>query len=79
MTVKEVNPLDGRTTRMWEVHDRHGGLLGHVSWYGRWRQYVFLPAEGCTFNKGCLYDISKFLDEQMRRWREEKQAQADSR
>lgn len=53
-----------RKTREWLVFDRHGGVLGKVAWYGRWRQYTFEASAGSVFNTGCLSDIERFLSEQ---------------
>lgn len=51
-------------TEVWRVTSMSSGdLLGGVSWYGPWRQYVFEPEGGCVFNNGCLNDVSGFLAE----------------
>jgi hypothetical protein len=69
MSVREM-PNPSGTTQRWEVLDRHGGTLGEIHWYGQWRQYAFICTNYAVFNKGCLRDISNFLEEQMRLWRE---------
>lgn len=52
-------------TREWAVFSKsQNSLLGMVSWYGPWRQYVFEPEDGCVFNNGCLDAISDFCTEQ---------------
>lgn len=82
MTVEQVdwNPGDRRSTNIWQVFDRHGGILGEVRWNGAWRQYVFEPAPvPTTFSRGCLTDLAGFVSLQMRLWREEKIAKDDSR
>lgn len=53
----------GRKTDTWQVFTNHGGLLGHVAWFGRWRQYTFDPEPGTGFNRRCLLDLAAFLDE----------------
>lgn len=40
--------------------------LGVVKWYGAWRQYCYFPEPGTVFSKGCLNDISDFLDKLMK-------------
>ena len=53
-------------TSLWEVTNKeNGSLLGSIKWWGAWRQYVFLPADDCVFNRGCLRDLAAFLDEAM--------------
>jgi len=48
-----------------EVYDvlskHHGSILGHIKWYGPWRQYCFFPSPNCVFNVGCLNDIIIFI------------------
>ena len=36
--------------------------IGHISWYGQWRKYVFFPDENTLYDSGCLKDIVDFLD-----------------
>ncbi len=49
-------------TTVWQVKNNQSGfLLGVISWYGAWRQYIYEPISGTLFNNGCLDTISKFL------------------
>ena len=68
----EETPNLGKKTSKWEcMNSKSKYTLGWVYWYGAWRQYVFEPwvspstsiYEGEIFNKGCLDDISDFLDQ----------------
>ena len=48
-------------TRVWRVHSaQHGGELGTIKWFGRWRQYTFNPEPGTTFNPDCLREIASY-------------------
>ena len=48
-------------TSKWNiVNNESGYVLGRISWYGAWRQYVVDTCE-VTFNNGCLNEISSFL------------------
>lgn len=49
-------------TLVWEVHSKDGGLLGTVSWFGRWRCYAFSPNERTVFERRCLRDIAGFCE-----------------
>lgn len=56
-------------TLVWEVQTNDGEdtLLGHVKWYGPWRQYSFFtdsPFTDLVFEKQCLRDIANFCEEQ---------------
>jgi hypothetical protein len=44
---------------------RHGDTLGVIGWYGPWRQYVFTPAPGTLYSKGCLADIETTIQSLM--------------
>jgi hypothetical protein len=52
-----------------EVYDvlskSSGAILGHIKWYGAWRQYCFFPSPHCVFNNGCLGDIIGFVKDLM--------------
>jgi len=48
-------------TSVWNIENNESGfVLGTISWYGAWRQYV-VDTKECVFNKGCLDTISEFL------------------
>ena len=66
MTVTENLQAPPRVTKTWTIWDRHGGILGYVSWSRSWRQYVFCPGPDCDFSAGCLTEIAGFIGEQMR-------------
>ena len=40
-------------------------VLGRISWYPQWRQYIFSPCENTVWNKDCLKDIQDFLQKLM--------------
>ncbi len=42
-----------------------GATLGHVGWFGRWRQYAFFPESGAAFNPECMKDICGVIDDLM--------------
>ena len=46
-------------------------VLGKISWYGKWRRYVFYPSEGTLFDAACLGEVKEFIDNLMK---ERKQA-----
>ena len=53
-------------TRVWDVASKSSGaILGRISWYGAWRQYVFFPAGGSLYSAGCLNDLASFIRERM--------------
>jgi len=49
--------------------DEAAGTLGYIEWFGRWRQYVFVPLETTVYSAGCLADIAAELRAQQERWR----------
>jgi hypothetical protein len=50
-------------TSVWEVRTRDGGvLLGHVTWFGRWRCYAFSPKPNTVYEQCCLRDLAAFCD-----------------
>lgn len=58
---------DKPKTSVWECVSSESAraVLGHVKWYGPWRQYCFFP-EGLTiFHGGCLQDICHFIKQLM--------------
>jgi hypothetical protein len=61
MVVRQMGVSPSGKTAIYEVRDRHAGLLGNVKWMGRWRQYAFFPEPNCVFSEDCLYDISRFI------------------
>jgi hypothetical protein len=60
-------PSGGATNR-WAVETLEGNLLGHVSWFGRWRQYSFSSLEA-WYEPRCLRDLANFCESQTREHR----------
>uniref|UniRef100_A0A6M3LH46 Uncharacterized protein n=1 Tax=viral metagenome TaxID=1070528 RepID=A0A6M3LH46_9ZZZZ len=53
---------DSGKTQRWLVRNKSSQFtLGYIQWFGAWRQYTFMPAEGSEFNNGCLQSIIDFL------------------
>lgn len=60
-----VRKKRNKKTREWVVRkNSHYALaerLGMIKWFGRWRQYVFIPDQNTVWSSGCLTQISEFL------------------
>ena len=70
---EKPHPDPNRKTGIWEVVSKsQGTALGHISWYGSWRQYAFFPKQQTTYSSGCMEDIASFIRERMeerRKWK----------
>ncbi len=55
-------PSEGKTKKFICTNKKSDDILGKVRWYPSWRQYCFFPAENIVFSKGCLNDITDFLE-----------------
>ncbi len=54
--------VDSWTTTRYEIVTKHGGdRLGEVSWFGRWRTYVFCPDGETVYDQACLDDLAACL------------------
>jgi hypothetical protein len=42
-------------------NNKTSSLLGHVTFYKHWRQWVFTPELDCIFSADCLADIHDFM------------------
>ena len=42
-------------------------VLAKISWYGKWRRYVFYPSEGTLFDSACLGEVKEFIDNLMKK------------
>ena len=63
MVVMRTADKPGTTTCRWAIGSKsNGAQLGTVSWYGRWRCYVFHPVPLTLFNAACLDEIKRFLE-----------------
>lgn len=65
MNFEDITPAGRKTKIIIVTAKRDGATLGEVSWWGAWRQYVFIPNEGTVFNKGCMNDIIAVIDKLM--------------
>ena len=58
---------DTGKTQVYSVDSRNqGDQLGVIKWYGAWRQYVLETRSGVVWNKGCLHDVTDFIEGLMR-------------
>ena len=52
-------------TKIWKVQNRENlTILGTISWFGRWRKYVFEPKPDMVFEETCLRDIAQFIQQE---------------
>jgi hypothetical protein len=55
---------DKPKTSVWAcMNTENRSVLGHVKWYGPWRQYCFFPEAFVVFHNGCLQDICHFIQQ----------------
>lgn len=40
--------------------------IGIIKWYGSWHQYCFFPNPDTVFSRGCLNDITEFIEKEMK-------------
>ena len=45
------------------LNNKSNCVLGDVSYYKSWRQWVFDPFEDCVWNTTCLADLIHFLNQ----------------
>jgi hypothetical protein len=65
LTFVELTP-NPKTKVIGVVTKGHGQTcLGVIKWYPNWRQYAFFPNSETVFERICLGDITKFLEELM--------------
>lgn len=57
----EQSVPEGRKTKIWNVANRVGIVLGKIAWWPAWRKYTFHSLEG-TFDAGCLREIADFCE-----------------
>lgn len=58
--------VKGGKTSVWACRNkRQGEVLGHVQWYGAWRQYCYFPSVQAVYSEGCLNDIADFIKQLM--------------
>lgn len=67
MKYKYIHFVEGpgpeEDSRIWSCrNNKCGDQLGVVTWYGPWRQYVFVSSPGVVFSADCLADIQKFIE-----------------
>lgn len=60
-TEEQLSPA-GKTKYVGVYARRSGARLGGIRWFGRWRQYVFVPERETVFNPTCLREIADRVD-----------------
>ena len=50
-------------TSVYECKNNNSGdALGIIKWYPAWRQYCYFPTCPAVYSKGCLDDITHFIN-----------------
>jgi len=53
-------------TTVWSCRNNNSEIeLGVIKWHPSWRQYCYFPTVQAVYSKGCLIDISDFIDKLM--------------
>lgn len=61
----EMN-IPTKKTKTFIVRNKDNGCeIGMVKWFGAFRQYSFFPNNETVYEKTCLNDISKFMENLM--------------
>lgn len=51
-------------TSVWSCRNlRSGAILGIIKWHGAWRQYCFFTKGEIILNRGCMADITEFINQ----------------
>jgi len=58
-------PAKTKTKRFMVKNKIYGDMLGHIKWYGAWRQYCFFVNYDIVFCSECLADIADFINNLM--------------
>jgi hypothetical protein len=65
----ELNNV-GKKTRQWEVTAvASDEVLGHVSFWGAWRKYVFKPLAATLYDASCMREIADFTETATKNWK----------
>jgi hypothetical protein len=76
---KDEGPTESGKTHTFRVDStQDGSYLGRISWFGRWRKYVFFPASNTIFEQVCMRDISEFIEQKTRDHRAAKSTTASN-
>lgn len=68
---------EGQKTPRWNVVAKEGHHpLGEVKWFGRWRKFCFFPNAETVYEEVCLRDISRFIEERTKEYRDGRRAAA---
>ena len=61
-----IEVKDTGKTKVWQIISKTSGfILGHIRWWGAWRQYCFFPSPETLFNIQCMQDIQNFIKQAM--------------
>jgi len=66
LSIEKGIRLPNKKTDLYGVYNKESGAcIGLIKWYGAFRQYSFFPASNTVYEKTCLADISKFMQDLM--------------
>jgi len=69
ITFYKLKKPKGRKTNIWEIITLDREHLGYIKFDGAWRGFVFEPCIGTKWSASCCDQVSAFLKEQNKKWR----------
>lgn len=69
ITFYKLKKPKGRKTDIWEIITLDRDHLGYIKFDGAWRGFVFEPFIGTKWSASCCDQVSKFLVEQNKKWK----------
>ncbi len=69
ITFYKLKKPKGRKTDIWEIITIDKDHLGYIKFDGAWRQFIFEPCDGTKWSSSCCDQVSKFLVEQNKKWK----------
>lgn len=72
-------PPRGWSTRVWDVVNESGQVIGRVQFWPAWRQYVLFPNPKTLWSHECLQVAVAWLQSQNAAWRLEVQRRKKER
>lgn len=66
--------IKNQKTPILRIFSKNGisSFLGEIKWYGAWRKFCFFPHDNTIWDNKCLNDLTEFLKNYNRKWKESK-------
>jgi hypothetical protein len=72
--LKFIETKDTGKTKVFNICNNSGDILGYIKWFANWRRYCFYTIDNMIFDVNCISEVSDFITNLMEERKNDRKA-----